>query len=293
MRKEFVAVMARELAANPASTLILGDIGVFGHRESLQKYPERVFNIGILEQSMVSFAAGMAIEGITPTIHTIAPFLVERAFEQIKIDFGYQSIGGNFVTVGASLDYASLGATHHCPGDVGIMLNIPGSEIYVPGTAKEFSDQFERSCRNEKISYFRLSEKTNKESTKTEYQKGLLVKRGSLLTVLAVGPMLDIVQEATSDLNVSVLYYNSIAPFDAELLRSNIESQKLFIVEPFYENTIAPVIQQNLSDMSMMVRSKGIPRRFITNYGKTEEHYAAFGLTSDSIRNDIQEMIDA
>lgn len=293
MRKEFAAIMGRELASNPSSTLILGDIGVFGHRESFEKFPDRVFNIGILEQSMVSFAAGMALEGMSPTIHTIAPFLVERAFEQIKIDFGYQSLGGNFVTVGASLDYAGLGATHHCPGDVGMMLNIPGAEIYVPGTAKEFSDLFGLSCRNEKISYFRLSEKTNNDSIKTEYQKGFLIKKGSLLTVLAIGPMLDVVQEATSNLDVTVLYYNSISPFDAELLRSNLESRKLYVAEPFYENTIAPIVQQNLSDRSIMTRSKGIPRRFITNYGKTDEHYEAFGLTPRSIRSDIQEMLDA
>jgi transketolase len=293
MRKEFTAIMANELSTNSKSTLILGDIGVFGHRDSFRKFPDRVFNIGILEQSMVSFAAGMAIEGLYPTIHTIAPFLIERAFEQIKIDFGYQSLGGNLVTVGASLDYAGLGATHHCPGDVGMMLNIPGSEIYVPGTAQEFSHLFGWSCRNKSISYFRLSEKTNKDSIKTEFQKGALLKEGRLLTVLAIGPMLDIVQEATTNLDVTVLYYNSISPFDAELLRSNLNSEKLYIVEPFYENTLAPIIQQILTDRTIMTRSKGIPRRFITNYGNIDEHYEAIGLTSTSIRRDIQAMLDA
>ena len=293
MRKEFATVMEQELFTNPMSALLLGDIGVFGHRESFKKFPDRVFNIGILEQSMVSVAAGMALGGISPTIHTIAPFLVERAFEQIKIDFGYQSLGGNIVTVGASLDYAALGATHHCPGDVGMMLNIPGSEIYVPGTAKEFSDQYGWSCRNEKVSYFRLSEKTNKNPIKTTYQNGFLVKKGKLLTLLAIGPMLDMVVDATRDLDVTVLYYNCISPFDAELLRSNLNSNKLFIVEPFYQNTMTSVVQQYLSDRAVMIRSKGIPRKFITNYGKTDEHYEEFGLTSRGIRSDIQGMLSA
>ena len=119
------------------------------------------------------------------------------------------------------------------------------------------------------------------------------MKKGRLLTVLAIGPMLDVVQEATSDLDVTVLYYNSISPFDSELLRSNLDSRKLYIVEPFYENTIAPIIQQNLTDRAVMTRSKGIPRRFITNYGNTDEHYEAIGLTSHSLRIDIQEMLDA
>ena len=293
MRKEFAVVMERELSQNPSSALLLGDIGVFGHRESFKKFPNRVFNIGILEQSMVSLAAGMAIGGLTPTIHTIAPFLIERAFEQIKIDFGYQSLGGNIVTVGASLDYAALGATHHCPGDVGMMLNIPGAEIYVPGTATEFSDQFDRSCRNEKISYFRLSEKTNKQSVKTTFQNGSIIKEGKELTVIAIGPMLDIVVEATENLDVTILYYNCVSPFDSELLRENMESGKLFIVEPFYENTMAPLIQKHLSDRRVMTCSKGIPRKFVTKYGKTDEHYEEFGLNSHGIRNEIQRMINA
>jgi transketolase len=293
MRKEFAAVMERELSQNPSSVLLLGDIGVFGHRESFKKFPNRVFNIGILEQSMVSLAAGMAIGGLTPTIHTIAPFLIERAFEQIKIDFGYQSLGGNIVTVGASLDYAALGATHHCPGDIGMMLSIPGAEIYVPGTAREFSDQYDRSCRNEKISYFRLSEKSNKQSVKTTFQNGSIIKEGKELTVIAIGPMLDEVIEASNDLDVTILYYNCVWPFDSELLRKNIDSRKILVIETFYENTLAPVIQHFLSDRSVMTSSKGIPRKFITKYGKTDEHYEEFGLTAHGIRNEIQRMISA
>ena len=292
MRNEFSGVMGRELAANVDSVLILGDIGVYGHRESFLKYPDRVFNIGILEQSMISFAAGLAIEGISPTVHTIAPFLVERAFEQIKIDFGYQSLGGNFITVGASLDYAGLGATHHCPGDVGMMLNIPGTEIYVPGTATEFSEQFSWSSRNQKISYFRLSETKNKQSIGVKRRKGFLIKSGNLATVIAVGPMFDVVIEATSDLDVTILYYNTVAPFDADLLKSNLNSGKLFIVEPFYENTLATVTQPILRDQAVLVRSKGVPRRFITKYGKIEQHYEEFGLNAQSIRREIQEMVD-
>jgi transketolase len=240
---------------------------------------------------MVSVAAGMAIGGLTPTMHTIAPFLVERAFEQIKVDFGYQSLGGNIVTVGASLDYAALGATHHCPGDVGLMLNIPGAEIYVPGSAIEFSDLFESSCRNEKLSYFRLSEKSNKNSHRNPLHSGTLIKEGAELTIIAIGPMLDAVMEASSDLDVTILYYNCMWPFDSELLRKNIDSCKLLLIEPFYENTMAPVVQQILSDRSVMTYSKGIPRKFITKYGKTDEHYEEFGLTSHGIRNNILRMI--
>ena len=292
MRKEFVKVMADELSENPNCTLILGDIGVFGHRESFTLYPERVMNIGILEQSMVSFAAGMAVAGMTPTIHTIAPFLVERAFEQIKIDFGYQKIGGNFVSVGASIDYAALGATHHCPGDVALLLNIPEAEIYIPGTAQEFSLLFKKACRNERISYFRLSESVNVTSIEPTFQRGKLLKFGKSLTVLVIGPMLDIVMEASIGLDITILYYNTVSPFDAELILSNVDSGKLLIIEPFYEGTLVPVIQNYFRNSAIVIRTKGIPKKFVTQYGNMKEHFQSMGLNPEGIRYEMEKFIE-
>ena len=141
MRKTFTSTASKIIKENKNTALLLGDIGVYGFRDILSAHPERAFNIGILEQSMVSMAAGLASEGIIPIIHTIAPFIVERALEQIKVDFGYQKLPGNFVSVGASFDYAKLGCTHHCPGDVNILSNIPKVNIFIPGHAKEFENQ--------------------------------------------------------------------------------------------------------------------------------------------------------
>ena len=120
MRKQFIETVEAIIKEDERAVLLLGDIGVFGFRKIFETHKERVFNIGILEQSTISMASGMAMTGLIPIVHTIAPFLVERGLEQLKIDFGYQKLGGNFVSVGASYDYAALGCTHHCPGDVGI-----------------------------------------------------------------------------------------------------------------------------------------------------------------------------
>jgi transketolase len=97
MRKQFVKSMKEILYGDIDSVLLLGDIGVFGFRDELKNIPNRAYNIGILEQATVSLAAGMARGGMIPFIHTIAPFMVERALEQIKVDFGYQELNGNFV----------------------------------------------------------------------------------------------------------------------------------------------------------------------------------------------------
>ena len=73
MRKEFAKVMATELATNPNSVLFLGDIGVFAHRESFANYPGRVLNIGILEQSMVSFAAVLQLKDLPQQFILLPP----------------------------------------------------------------------------------------------------------------------------------------------------------------------------------------------------------------------------
>ena len=83
---------------------------------------------------MISIAVGISNEGFNPIVHTIAPFIVNRAFEQLKIDFGYNKLKGNFVSIGSSYDYAALGCTHHCPEDVNLMYNIPGMDIVVPSS---------------------------------------------------------------------------------------------------------------------------------------------------------------
>ena len=108
MRKQFVKTVENILNADDKSVLLLGDIGVFGFRNAFKDHPTRTYNIGILEQSTIGLAAGLSKTGLIPFVHTIAPFIVERSLEQLKIDFGYQNLNGNFISVGASYDYSTL-----------------------------------------------------------------------------------------------------------------------------------------------------------------------------------------
>ena len=93
----------------PNSALLLIDIGVWPFHDLLEKYPERAKNIGIFEPGTVSVAAGLALNGIIPIVYGINPFIVERAMEQLKLDFIYQKIGGNFVVSGGAYEFSTLG----------------------------------------------------------------------------------------------------------------------------------------------------------------------------------------
>src|SRR3989338_3190385 len=129
MRQKFPATIDELIKKDEKMVLLFADVGTYGFRHSQAQFPDRVYNVGILEQSMISMAAGLAMQGFTPVVHTIAAFLIERSLEQIKDDFGYQGLGGNFVSTGAYYDLASWGCTHQSPGEVGMLKNVPEIEI--------------------------------------------------------------------------------------------------------------------------------------------------------------------
>ena len=135
--------------------VLLGDIGVYAFKDVMAKYPTRCYNIGILEQSMVGMAAGLSMAGFIPIVHTIEPFLVDRAFEQIKIDFGYQGLKGNIVGVDVSESAPNLGYTHQCPYAISHVKDVQGMKIHEPTSAEEFDKQLKEDY-DKGLNYFRI-----------------------------------------------------------------------------------------------------------------------------------------
>ena len=232
----------------------------------------------------------MATIGLIPFVHTIAPFLVERGLEQLKVDFGYQNLNGNFISVGASYDYAALGGTHHCSGDVAQLLTIPNMEIIIPGTSNEFNQLINQTYNNGSPTYFRLTEYENNFDNTVTFGKGNLIKSGSKATIICVGNMLNNVLEATENLDVTILYYTTINPFDHEILLSNF-NEKIILVEPYYEGGLNYKINKTLKGFKYELINIGVPHKFLTNYGTKLEHDINLSLNADGIKKTIEECL--
>ena len=232
----------------------------------------------------------MATIGLIPFVHTIAPFLVERGLEQLKVDFGYQNLNGNFISVGASYDYAALGGTHHCAGDVAQLLTIPNMEIIIPGTSNEFNQLINQTYNNGSPTYFRLTEYENNFDNTVTFGKGNLIKSGSKATIICVGNMLNNVLEATENLDVTILYYTTINPFDHEILLSNF-NEKIILVEPYYEGGLNYKINKTLKGFKYELINIGVPHKFLTNYGTKLEHDINLSLNTDGIKKTIEECL--
>ena len=108
MRRAFGKTIVKIAEKDPTVILLSGDVEQ-EMDEYKNKFPDRYINVGLCEQTMISMAAGMASEGLRPYVYSITPFLIERPFEQIKIDIDEQDLP---VTLIGNADYPSHGPTH-------------------------------------------------------------------------------------------------------------------------------------------------------------------------------------
>ena len=109
MRRRFGKIISQLAEKDEKIYVIVGDLGYRVFDEFRYKFPNRFINMGICEQSIISVASGMALEGLKPWVYTITPFLIERPFEQIKLDIDQQNVNVNLV---GFADYPTLGPTH-------------------------------------------------------------------------------------------------------------------------------------------------------------------------------------
>ena len=287
MRQRFIDVASELLDENPRLALLTADISyaLFRENGAAARHPDRVINVGIREGLMVDAAAGMALEGMRPVAHTFAPFLVERAFEQVKLGFAHQGVGGVLVSAGASYDVAAYGRTHQAPGDVALMATLPGWRIHVPGHADEAEEFLRDAARRDDRVYIRLSERANREPHATGDALAPVRRGGSgAPTIIAAGPMLDAALEAVADIKATVLYAATVRPFDAPGLRAAMTGTDVVLVEPYLQGTSAAEVAAALDDRPHRLLSIGVPIEEHRKYGRPEQHDRAHGLDADGLR---------
>ncbi|HLB39920.1 MAG TPA: transketolase [Actinomycetota bacterium] len=290
MRASFCRSAADLVERDERVALILADISTQYFDAALRRHPTRVINIGIMEQAMVGVAAGFAMEGFHPIAHSLSPFMAERPYEQLKLDFGYQALGGTFVGAGGSYDYAAEGATHHSPADATLMLAIPRMQVLIPGHAGEVEQLLRATYDNGRPTYLRTSVASNDEALDVEPGRIEVARRGRGATVLAFGPMLDRTLAACAGLDVTVAYSTSLEPFDHEGLRAIAgPSPDVVAIEPFYQGTSASVLTETFRGSAARLAFVGVARAFIHTYGTPAEIDVDLGLDAPGIRARLAE----
>ena len=290
MRDVFVATTTQWLDNDPDVALILADIGVsrFDDLGVVARHPDRVINVGIRESLAIGVAAGMAIEGFVPIIHSYAPFLIERAFEQIKLDLVHQQTAGILVSIGASFDASTEGRTHQAPGDVALLSTLPDVHIELPGHADEVEAALVRARQAGSASYVRLSSMSNPRA----FGPGLhVVRTGHRATVLTLGPLLGPTLQATEGLDVQVVYTPTVRPIDSNLRHLIVPGRPIALVEPVLEGTSVAAVREHVG-YDRPIYPVGVQRQELRRYGTPAQHAAAHGLDATGLRTRMQHWLD-
>jgi transketolase len=282
MRGRFYRLATEALEDDDRVAVVLAAIGA----SEIPEHPRR-FDVGIREQLMIGVASGLALEGYRPVVHTFAPFLVERPYEQVKLDLGHQGVGALLVSVGGSYDSAFYGATHMAPGDVAAVSSLPGWTIHVPGHPDEMERLFRAALATDDCIYLRLTEEQN--HARVDGDGIVVLRRGSAAAplVLAIGPTLSPALKATVDLDVTVAYLTTVRPFDGAGLRAALPGTDVVLIEPYLAGTSAVEVSAALSDRPHRLLSLGTRKEDLRRYGAGADHRAAHGLDAAGIRRSI------
>lgn len=294
MRQQFADTMLEVGQEDPKLVVLVGDISHFILQPFAKACPGRYYNIGICEPTIISMAAGLAKVGFYPVAHTIAPFLIERSFEHIKLDFCYQKLGGNLITVGSAFDYGNLGCTHHCYDDFALLKALPGTQITYPATPFEFDTLFRQVYRSGVLTLFRLPTEQHShdfKATDIQFGKGIKVTDGSNLTIIVTGPQLSNALDARDTLadagwDAEVLYVHTIRPLDVELVCTSVSKTRhvLVVEEHMRSGGLGDDVLRGTRDIpNVRYSSLSIPDTFVTQYGSYQDHCDRLGLSREGI----------
>jgi transketolase len=287
MRERFYELARDALDEHARVAVVTAQIGT----DAIGEHPRHI-DVGIREQLMIGVAAGLALEGYRPVAHSYTPFLVERPYEMLKLDLGHNDLGAVLVSIGASYDAAHEGRTHQAPEDVAVVAALPGWTIHVPGHADEAGRLFRQALGGDGRTYLRLSEETNHARVDGGWLTVLRHGSAGAPLVVAVGPTLTPVLEATADRDVTVAYVATVRPFPREELRDALgDGTDIILAEPYLAGTSASEIAVALHDQPHRLLTLGVPNRELRRYGTGAEHRAAHGLDAAGIVRSLDDFL--
>tara|TARA_B100001123_G_C15339042_1_gene1034006 strand:+ start:1959 stop:2921 length:963 start_codon:yes stop_codon:yes gene_type:complete len=301
-----LGIAALELAKEIDNLMVLTcDVSTSAGLDRFRKtFPEKYLDLGIAEQNMIGVAAGLASENFNVITTTFAPFQTMRCCEQIKVNLGYMGQKICMVGIASGLALGTLGYTHCCIEDVGVMRSIPGITIISPADSLETVKALENAVKSEKPSYIRLTGSSNnpivyKKDYNFEIGKSITLREGKDITIFCVGSMVFQSLEAakileSKNISTTVINMHTIKPIDKVAIE-NASSSKL-IVSVEEHNIIGGLgsaIAEHKSSLKMSPKQLilGIKDTYTKggNYKFLQERHR---LTSEKIVNDILQEIN-
>jgi transketolase len=191
------------------------------------KYPERALDVGVAEANMVGIAAGLAVMGKKPFVHSFTPFATRRCFDQITISVAYAKNNVKIIGSDPGLSAEINGGTHMSFDDVNMMRGIPDMVIIEPVDRASMQSLLPQFAALDKAAYLRLyrkkAYKVYEDGVKLTIGKAYTVKDGNDIAIIASGIMVSEAVAAAEELaksgvNARVIDMHTIKPFDKDVV---------------------------------------------------------------------------
>jgi 1-deoxy-D-xylulose-5-phosphate synthase len=266
-----------------------------GMVEYSERFPERYFDVGIAEQHAVTFAAGLACEGMRPVLAIYSTFL-QRGYDQLIHDVAIQNLPVLF-----ALDRGGLvggdGATHNGAFDYAYLRTVPNLTIMAPSDGEECRQMLTTGIGINGPSAVRYPRGAalgifSKELKTIPVGKAEVRRQGKKVAILAFGAMLKPALEAGEALDATVVNMRFVKPLDVELVKRIADSHHLIVTVEEHQimGGAGSAVCEALSHSSKKVVVLGLPDRFI-DHGDPGKLLASVGLDGEGIRASIQKVM--
>lgn len=263
-----------------------------------RRFPERYYDVGIAEQHAVTFAAGLACEGLKPVVAVYSTFL-QRAYDQVVHDVALQNLPVVFAVDRAGIVGAD-GATHMGAFDIAFLRCIPNMGILTPADENEcrrllctayavngpVAVRYPRGCG--------VGVEVEESLEPLPYGKGEVRQQGERVAVLAFGPLVYKALQATKDLGATVVNMRSVKPLDETLLKQIAQSHQMLVTleEGCVAGGAGSAVLETLQRLGLVrpVLQLGLPDRFI-EHGNTETLKSHYGLDAQGIEAAIRRFL--
>lgn len=288
--------------SNENVVVLDADLSKSTKTEMFQKaYPERFINCGIAEANMMCVAAGLASTGKVAFASTFAMFAAGRAYEQIRNTIGYPGLNVKIGATHAGISVGEDGATHQCLEDLALMRTIPGMVVINPADDIEAQLAVKAAIEHNGPVYMRFGrlavEDVNGADYKFEIGKGVELKGGNDVTIIATGLMVQEALKAAETLKAGgidarVINIHTIKPIDKDIIiKAAKETGAIVTAEEHYVmgGLGSAVTEVVCESAPCPVKIIGTDR--YGKSGKPAELFEEYGLTAENIANTVKEVI--
>ena len=303
-RESFGEAVAKLAETNKDIVVLDADLAAATKTGVFKKaHPDRFFDCGIAECNMVGIAAGLATCGKIPFAASFAMFSAGRAYEQVRNSVCYPKLNVKIVGSHAGISVGEDGSTHQCCEDIALMRSIPNMVVINPCDPYEMIEAVKAMAEHKGPCYVRLGrlavETVNhNDDYKFELGKGIQLKDGSDITIVATGLM---VQEAlkaaealkADGIDARVINIHTIKPLDEEIiLKAAKETGRLVVVE---EHSVIGGLGEAVSALicekhPVPVTKIGVKDTF-GHSGPAVDLLKQFGLSAENIQNTVKTVL--